>query len=209
MAFTFHDRAWMSTATTGTGTITLGTAQPGYQTFAASGAADGDTVRYSILDGVAWEIGTGTYTASGTTMARVLVASSTGSLLSLSGGATVFLTASAADLMFLGVTGQLITGGANVTDLSLGTITSGTVTVDPGSRPQQYYTNNGAHTLAPSANHGSCMVDVTNGASAGAITTSGFTKVTGNVFTTTNGSKWRCNISIGNGGSLLVVQALQ
>lgn len=209
MAFAFHDRAWMSSATTGTGTITLGSAQAGYQTFAASGVADADTVRYTILDGIAWEIGIGTYTAAGTTMSRVLAASSTGSLLSLSGGATVFLTASASDLVFLGVAGQVITGGANVTDQNLGTVSSGTVTVDPGNRPQQYYTNNGAHTLAPSANHGSCMVDVTNGASAGTITTSGFTKVTGNVFTTTNGSKWRCNISIGNGGSLLIVQALQ
>lgn len=207
MAFTFHDRAWMSTATTGTGTITLGTAQPGYQTFAASGVADGDTVRYSILDGVAWEIGTGTYTASGTTMARVLVASSTGSLLSLSGGATVFLTASAADIAFLGVTGQVLTGGARVVPFSIGTITTGTTTPDPGNCPMQYLTANGAFTLAPGTNKGQYTLEITNGASAGAITTSGFTTVKGDSLTTVNAAKFTCSVVIGQNSSTLIVVA--
>ena len=102
-----------------------------------------------------------------------------------------------------------LTGGVIVTSKSLGTITTGTVTPDPGDRPQQHYTNGGAHTLGVSANAGSILLDITNDASAGAITTSGFTKVTGDSFTTTDGHKFRCHISIGNGGSLLQVQALQ
>lgn len=107
----------------------------------------------------------------------------------------------------LGVEDQVITGGARVTSKDLGTISSGTVTLDPGDRPLQHYTNNGAHTLAPGASGGSLMLDITNGASAGPITTSGFTKVVGS-FDTTSGHKFRCHASIGNGGSLLTIQGL-
>lgn len=101
-----------------------------------------------------------------------------------------------------------ITGGASVTSKSLGTVSSGTLTLDMGDCPLQHYTANGAHTLAPGSVVGSCLLDVTNGASAGARTLSGWTKVEGE-FTTTNGHKFRCHCSVGNGGSLLVIQALQ
>ena len=91
------NRAKMTTATTGTGTITLGSATPGFQTFAAAGALDGDVLRYVIEDGTAWEIGSGTYTTTGTTLSRSLLESSTGSLLNLSGSATVFSSATSED----------------------------------------------------------------------------------------------------------------
>lgn len=114
-----------------------------------------------------------------------------------------------ADIAQLTEADQVITGGARVTSLSLGTITTGTVTPDPGDRPLQHYTNNGAHTLAPGSNTGSYLLDITNAASAGAITTSGWTKKVGDAFTTTNGHKFRCSCSVGDAGSLLVVQAMQ
>jgi len=95
----YVDRASMTTATTGSGTITLGSAIAGYQTFAVAGIVNGNTVEYLISDvSNAWEIGTGVYTSSGTTLTRVLRSSSTGSLLSLSGNAFVSIVPTASTI---------------------------------------------------------------------------------------------------------------
>jgi hypothetical protein len=94
------NRAKMTTATTGTGTITLGSASSGYQSFAAAGVANGDVVRYVIEDGSAWEIGTGTYTTSGTTLSRTpLQSSASGAAISLTGSAVVYISVIAAQLI--------------------------------------------------------------------------------------------------------------
>jgi hypothetical protein len=114
----FVNRAKMSTATTGTGTITLGSATLGYQSFASAGVVDGDTVRYVLEDGTDWEIGTGVYTTSGTTMTRTLVQSNTGNLLNLSGSAVVFLTAAGQDL--LPTQGGTMTGNLTVPSINNG-----------------------------------------------------------------------------------------
>ena len=99
MARVFLDRAWMTTATTGTGTITLGSVvSADYFTFAEAGIADADTAYYVIIDGTDVEIGLGTYTASGTTFSRdtVLASKVSGtagtSKLNLSGSATIYVT---------------------------------------------------------------------------------------------------------------------
>lgn len=94
------NRAKMSVAgAPGTGTITLGSAISGFQSFAAAGVVDGDIVSYVAEDGAAWEIGQGTYTASGTTLARSVSASSTGAVLSLTSGAQVYISPLAADFI--------------------------------------------------------------------------------------------------------------
>jgi len=96
---TLVNRAKMSTSTTGTGAITLGSAESGYQSFADAGVSDGDVVRYAIEDGSDWEIGSGTYTATGTTLSRTVDESSNSdAALSLTGSAVVFITAAAEDV---------------------------------------------------------------------------------------------------------------
>lgn len=95
-----HNLAKMTTATTGTGTVTLGAASSGFLTFALAGVVDGEIVAYGILDGANSETGRGTYTASGTTLTRAVVLASTnsGAAINLSGTATVYVTAVAEDL---------------------------------------------------------------------------------------------------------------
>jgi hypothetical protein len=100
-------------------------------------------------------------------------------------------------LASLAAADQVLSGGANVTSLSLAT---GNVTIDCGARPLQFITNGGAFTITAPANDGSCMLLVTNNASAGAITFTSFTVggSTGDALDTTNTHKftisiWRIN----------------
>jgi hypothetical protein len=77
---TLFDRVWETSTTTGTGTLTLLGAKAGYQSFAVVG--DGNTTYYCISDGTNFEVGVGTYTASGTTLSRdTIYASSNGNAL--------------------------------------------------------------------------------------------------------------------------------
>jgi hypothetical protein len=76
MALVLADRVRETSATTGTGTITLAGAVYGYQSFSAVGNAN--QTYYTIFDQTsgAWEVGIGTYTSSGTTLSRTTVLSS-------------------------------------------------------------------------------------------------------------------------------------
>lgn len=88
-----YNLARMSTATTGTGTITLGSAASGYLTFALAGIANADVIDYAINDGANSEIGTGTYTTAGTTLTRTVTKSTNANAaINLSGSAQVFIT---------------------------------------------------------------------------------------------------------------------
>jgi hypothetical protein len=92
MALIVKDRVKQVTTTTGTGTVTLAEAASGYQSFASIG--DGNTTYYAITSGNDYEVGLGTYTASGTTLSRdtVLESSNAGSKITLSGTSDVFCT---------------------------------------------------------------------------------------------------------------------
>lgn len=105
-------------------------------------------------------------------------------------------------------TTSALTAGFTSASVSAGTKSSGTYTFDPTAGAVQHATNGGAHTFAPPATMGAWMLDYVNNASAGAITTSGWTKVDGDPFTTTNGNSFRCMISVGNQGSYLSVKRM-
>lgn len=92
MALIVKDRVKETTTTTGTGTITLAGASTGFQSFAAIG--NGNTTYYAIKSGNNYEVGLGTYTASGTTLSRdtVLESSNSGSAITLAGTSDVFCT---------------------------------------------------------------------------------------------------------------------
>lgn len=102
-----------------------------------------------------------------------------------------------------------LTRGFNASEYDAGTKTTGTFTPDPANGNFQKAVNGGAHTLAPPGSSCSIAIQYTNNGSAGAITTSGFTKRTGDTLTTVNGDDFLCFITRVNGFSHLHVQALQ
>ena len=77
-----------TTATTGTGTLTLAGAQRGYQSFGALGDSHSAYCCVRSVDNNEWEVFLGTYTLSGTTLSRdtVLASSNGGQSVSLSAG---------------------------------------------------------------------------------------------------------------------------
>ena len=123
----FGNRIKVNTATTGTGTLTLGAASSNaFCTFAEAGIANAATVTYCIEEGTDFEIGTGVYTTSGTTLTRasVLISKIAGTAgttkMTLAGAATVRVILAAEDIAL----------AATQTDQE--TSTSTTVFTNPG-----------------------------------------------------------------------------
>jgi hypothetical protein len=115
MALVLADRVKETTTTTGTGTVTLLGASTGFQSFAVIG--DGNTTYYTIAGQTTseWEVGIGTYTSSGTTLARTTVLSSSngGSAVNFSAGTKdVFVTYPASKSTYE-TAGQEIYAGAD------------------------------------------------------------------------------------------------
>ena len=71
MALVLRDRVKETSTTTGTGTYTLAGAVTGFEAFSSVG--NGNTTYYACTDGTDFEVGIGTYTASGTTLARTTI----------------------------------------------------------------------------------------------------------------------------------------
>ena len=129
------NRAKMTTSTTGTGTVTLGSASVGFQSFADAGVSNSDVVQYVIEEGANFEIGTGTYSSSGTSLTRTPTESSnSNNAITLAGNATVSVTAVHSDFNVLqhegstkvavSATGASVTGNLSVS----GTIPAGQLT---------------------------------------------------------------------------------
>jgi len=98
------DRVQETTSTTGTGTYTLAGAKDGFQSFAAVG--DAAVTYYCCTDGTDYEIGLGTYTASGTTLARTTIIESSNSDAAVnwgSGDKDIFVTLPASRAVVQGV----------------------------------------------------------------------------------------------------------
>ena len=103
MPLVIADRVQQTSVTAGTGTLTLNGTVTGYQSFAAVG--DGNTTYYTIFDPNTseWEVGIGTYTASGTTLSRttVLSSSNAGALVTFASNTkSVFCTYSGAKAVY-------------------------------------------------------------------------------------------------------------
>jgi hypothetical protein len=107
MALVVKDRVQETTNTTGTGTITLAGAVTGFQSFSVIGNAN--TTYYAIVGGSEWEVGLGTYTSSGTTLARntILESSNGGTAVNFSAGTkNVFVTYPAEEAVYQDASGD-------------------------------------------------------------------------------------------------------
>ncbi len=121
MALVIADRVRETTTTTGTGTITLAGAVANFETFTAN-LSNSDTTYYSIVDNTngAFEVGLGTFTSSGTTLARTTVIASSNSNSAVnfgSGTKDVFITIPATKMIVKDASGNVsIDGDVTVSD---------------------------------------------------------------------------------------------
>jgi len=148
MPLVLKDRVKESSTTTGTGTLTLGGAASGFQSFAVIG--NGNTTYYAIVDSAsgAFEVGIGTYTSSGTTLSRdtVLESSNAGALVDFAAGSKDVFVTYPAERSVVGGMGYVenaatvtqsstINAGSNAISAGPVTIASGvSITVPSGSR---------------------------------------------------------------------------
>jgi hypothetical protein len=134
MALLLKDRVKETTATTGTGDITLAGAVDGFQTFGAV-LANADTTYYAIShrDSNEWEVGLGTYDSSAGTIARttVLESSNSGSAVSFTSGTKdIFITLPAEKAVALDSNDVLSVGNITTSGYLRG---PATFTIDPAA----------------------------------------------------------------------------
>ena len=124
MALVIKDRVKETTTTTGTGSYTLAGAEAGFQSFSVIG--DGNTTYYACTDGTDFEVGIGTFTASGTQLSRTTILSSSDSDATVdwsAGEKLIFVTQPAAKANYLDTDGY-VTGTEVKTHLDLNTTVS-------------------------------------------------------------------------------------
>jgi hypothetical protein len=142
MPLVLRDRVKETSATTGTGTLTLSGAATGFQSFAVIG--NGNTTYYAIYDRTnqGWEIGVGTYSSNTLTRDTVLESSNSGSKVNFPAGTKdVFCTYPAEQAVTLTdiqtLTNKTITGGTvNPTTLQENSVNV-VVQTDVGTAPNE------------------------------------------------------------------------
>ena len=148
MALILKDRVKESSSSSGTGSITLGGAFPGYQTFNAA-IATGSTVYYTIHNLTAgdddeWEVGLGTFTSPTTLSRDTVLSSSAGAPTKTNfnagaSGLEVFITQPAEEAVYLNnATGLVEIGGngtntVSFTNINTTNLTATTVTLTNGT----------------------------------------------------------------------------
>lgn len=105
--------------------------------------------------------------------------------------------------------GQNLTGGFTGTSGADGTKSSGTYTPDPLTGNFKHITANGAFAFGPPTAECTVIVEIVNGASAGAITAPSFTKTDLGAYNTTNGNKFFATIVKTKNYSHISLTALQ
>ena len=110
MALVVADRVQETTSTTGTSDYTLIGAATGYQSFGAV-MANADTTYYAITNDTDWEVGIGTYSTTGPTLARttILASSNGGSAVNWGVGVkNIFISYAASKSVYLDANGDLL-----------------------------------------------------------------------------------------------------
>ena len=121
MALVVADRVRETTTTTGTGTVNLLGAVTNFEAF-TSNLSNSDTTYYSIVDNTngAFEVGLGTFTSSGTTLARTTVIASSNSNNAVDFGVgtkDVFITIPASKMIVKDASGNVtVNGDVTVSD---------------------------------------------------------------------------------------------
>jgi hypothetical protein len=121
MALVIIDRAKETTTSTGTGPVTLLGAVTGFQSLAGIGNAN--TTFYCIADqtGANWEVGLGTYSTTGPSLARTQVLSSSNA------GAAVTFTAGIKDVFVTYPSSRAVTGAPGLVENAQSITTSYTI----------------------------------------------------------------------------------
>jgi hypothetical protein len=228
MALILKDRVRESSTSSGTGSITLGGAFTGYQTFDAV-IATGSTVYYTIHNLTAgdddeWEVGLGTFTSPATLARTTVLSSSAGGTTKVNftagaSGLDVFITQPAEEAVYLNqATGLVEIGGngtntvsftnINTTNLTASTVTATTSNATTFNGTTGAFTNVSGNGVALTAINAS---NISSGTIANARTTASDANSASTIVARDANGSFGANIVTatfsGNGATLSAINA--